>query len=120
MCKVTQTPRPLPQPQMGIDNLAILSFNVEGLSAQLNDSSFHDLLNLHDINILTETWRSSDSKIELTGFWDYSQVRPKHKNAIRHSGGISILIRKELRKGIKIAQDIEGFVWLKFDKTFFD
>ena len=37
--------------------------------------------------MLIETWKADTLKINIDGFWDYSQVLPKHKNTIRHSGG---------------------------------
>ena len=51
--------------------------------------------------------------------WDYSQIRPKYKNAIRHSGGITILAKHIIRPGIKLVENTEGFLWFKLDKNFF-
>ena len=51
------------------------------------------------------------------GYRDYSQIRPKHKNAIRHSGGI--LAKQIVRPGIKLFENTEGFLWFKLDKNFF-
>ena len=34
-------------------------------------------------------------------------------------GGVSVLVKDELRPGIKVAQNTEGFIWLKLDKNFF-
>ena len=121
MCKPKSKRRPSELIRSGKNNgISWLSFNVEGLSSQLDDPNFHELINRHDINILTETWRNTNSKLNLPNFWDYSQIRPKHVKAFRYSGGISILIKKELRPGIKIVKDIEGFVWFKLCKVFFD
>ena len=39
-----------------------------------------------------ETWKADHSKINIEGFWDYSQACSKHKNAIRHSEGIQYLL----------------------------
>ena len=65
--------------QQGKENLSILSFNVEGLETELNDPLFIDLLYRHDICLLSETWRKSDSKLDLPGLWDFSLIRPKTK-----------------------------------------
>ena len=94
-------------------NLKLLSFNVEGLDSMLLDPNFLDMINKHDICILTETMRKDDSKLNLNGFWDFSLVRPKEKKAGRFSGGITILVKSPLRKGIKIAHSSEGIVWLR-------
>ena len=70
-------------------NLRLLAFNVEGLKSKPEDPSFIKLVQQFDISVLTETWKRDTSKLDLGGFWDFSQVRQKHFNAIRHSGGIS-------------------------------
>ena len=62
MCKVqprkNRTQRSGSWREMGIQKeLAGLCFNVEGLESNLDDPYFHELLNKHDIIILTETWR---------------------------------------------------------------
>ena len=102
-----------------IKGLKILSFNVEGLDSMLTDPTFSDLINKHDICILTETMRNSDAKLNLENFWDDSYIRPKEKKAGRHSGGITILVKSHLRKGVKISHKSEGFLWFRLDKDFF-
>ena len=82
--------------------LTVLSFNVEGLETMLEDPSFISLVDAHDICLLTETMRSEDSKLNLEGHWDFSQIRPKRKIKGRHSGGITVLVKDNLRPGIKI------------------
>ena len=105
-----------------LDNLdiKILSFNVEGLASICDDPEFMSLADKHDICLLTETWRKDDSKLNLSGFWDFSQIRPKHRKAFRHSGGITILVKHHIKPGIKVALSTEGFIWLKMEKTFFN
>ena len=100
-------------------NLKLLSFNVEGLDSMLLDPNFLDMINKYDICILTETMRKDDSKLNLNGFWDFSLVRPKEKKAGRFSGGITILVKSPLRKGIKIAHSSEGIVWLRLFQNMF-
>ena len=101
--------------------LKFLTYNVEGLKSKLIDPSFLDMIKKYDIIVLLETWFNNEKQtINIDGFWDYSQVRPKHQNAIRHSGGISILIKKCFRPGIKLVKDEEGFIWFKLLKLFFN
>ena len=71
----------------------ILSFNVEGLKPKLGDPNFKDFIQKYDVVIFTETWKANTSKINIEGYCNYSQIRPKYKNAIRHSGGITILAK---------------------------
>ena len=67
----------------------ILSFNVEGRKTKLDNPSFVELIQKYDIIILRETWKSDTLKINIKGFWDFSQVRQKHKNAIAFWGHYS-------------------------------
>ena len=64
--------------------------------------------------ILTETWKADTLKINI-GFWNYSQVYPKHKNAIRHSGGITVFAKNHIIFGIKLVEDA-GFWKTDFRK----
>ena len=91
----------------------ILSFNVEGLKPKLGDPNFIDLIQKYDVVIFTETWKANTSKINIEGYW------PKHKNAIRHSGGIIVLAKHIIRPGIKLVENTEGFLWFKLDENFF-
>ena len=100
-------------------NLCLLAFNVEGLKSKLGDPSFIKLAQQFDISILTEIWKRDTSKLDLEGFWDFSQVRQKHFNAIRHSGGITVLVKNTIRQGVRLAEDPEGFIWLRLEKSFF-
>lgn len=97
----------------------ILSFNVEGLKSKLEDPSFIELIEKFDISILSETWKGTTTKLNLEGFWDFSQIRPKHANAIRHSGGITILVKNTVRPGVRIEENSEGFIWLCLKKNIF-
>ena len=46
--------------------------------------------------IFTETWKADASKFNNARYWGYFQIRPKHKNSIRHSGGITILAKHRI------------------------
>ena len=96
-----------------------MSFNVEGLKLKLEDPHCLKFIGNYEISILTETWKADTSKINIEGFWDFSQVRPKHKQAMRHSDGITILAKYNIRRGLKLVENTEGFLWLRLDKTFF-
>ena len=101
-------------------NLRLFDFNVEGLKSKLEDTSFIKLVQQFDISVLTETWKRDTSKLDLEGFRDFSQVRQKHFNAIRHSGGIAVLVKIIMRQGVRLAEDSEGFIWLQLEKSFFN
>ena len=99
--------------------LRLLSYNVENLEPKLEEPHFLDLVNKHDLCILCETWKKDESKLDIPGWWDFSQIRPKTKKTGRHSGGITVLAKQEIRKGIKVILSTEGFLWIKLNKVFF-
>jgi exonuclease III len=103
-----------------LHSLNILSFNVEGLDSMLLDPGFTQLIQRHDICILSETMRMSDSKLNIENFWDDSQVRPKSEKKGRPSGGVTVLVKTPLRSGIKVVYKSEGLVWIRHNKYFFD
>lgn len=89
------------------------SWNVEGLSKKLSDSDFISLV---------ETWLPrGDSAISVDGFCSFSKCRQMPNNARRNSGGVSVLVRSSLRKGVKFLDkdSCEDFIWYKLDKAFF-
>ena len=97
----------------------ILNFNVEGLKSKLDNPSFLELIQKYDIIILTETWKANTLKINIEGFWDYSQVCSKHKNAIRHPGGIAVLAKNHIRFGLNLVEDTERFLWFRLENDIF-
>ena len=99
-------------------DIKLLSFNVENLMPKLEEPSFIDLINAHDICLFYETWNKVDEKIGIPDYWDFSQVRPKYKKIGRYSGGITVMVKDDLRSGIQVVHNTEGFIWLKLDKTF--
>ena len=58
----------------------------------------------------TDTRKADISKIDIEGFWGQSQIRSKHKNVIRQSGGTTILDKDNIRPGIKLVENSEGFL----------
>ena len=57
-----------------LEHLKLISFNVEGLKPKLEDPNFLKIIKDYDISILRETWKDDPSKINIEGFWDYSQI----------------------------------------------
>ena len=103
--------------------LKFQSFSIEGLSSKLNDDSFIDGLKRFDFITLVETWLSPKANINIDGYYCYklNKARIKAKTARRYSGGISVLVTKSLRKGVKfISSESSEFVWWKLEKAFFD
>ena len=79
--------------------LIFFSFNIEGLSSKLEDHSLIEELGNYDIITLVETWLPPNRNVDFPGSYAFSKSRIKHKLAKRHSGGITVLIKTQLKKG---------------------
>ena len=94
--------------------------NVEDLKGKLLDSDFLDTISCFDFVTSVETWLPTTYDFQLNDFYYFSVLRNKHNTAKRFSGGINLLVRKELRKGIKIIDDKhEALLWWKMSKEYF-
>ena len=76
------------------NSISIICYNVRSLNA--NKDSFFAMLNslesYPEILILTETWYTNDSIIEINGFVGFHTLRGNQ----RRSGGVSIYIDKRI------------------------
>ena len=99
-------------------SLRFCSWNIEGLSTKLYDEDFLSIINSFDCISLVENWLSDPSVVNLPGFYS-SKLREKSKRANRNSGGITVLIKSELRKGVRFLQkqSSEEFIWWKLEKN---
>ena len=101
-------------------NINILSFNVEGSKPKLEYPNFLEFIKGYDLSILSETWKAYTSKLNIEGLRDFSRVRPKQKNAIRHSGRTTIFTKHNIKPGLKLIENLEGFLWIRLEKSFFN
>ena len=100
--------------------LKFFSFNIEGLCSKLEDHNLIEELGNYDIITLVETWLPTNRNIDLPGFYAFSKNRVKHKLAKRHSGGITVLIRTQLKKGVTfLSSKSTQFVWFQLKKEYF-
>ena len=103
--------------------LNIGMWNIQGLS--LKKSTDEDFVNtISNVHILglVETWcGGGNPQIDISGFsFVTNSTRKKASKARRFSGGISIYIKNDLRKGVsKLAPGHNDIVWVKLDKNFF-
>ena len=87
---------------------------------KLQDREFTQVIQSYDFITLVETWLPTKSKISIEGFYSFSKSGKKNKRARRYSGGISILVKQNLKRGVKIIDEkYEGFLWVKLCKDFF-
>ena len=100
--------------------LKFCSWNIEGVTKKISDKNFIRDIKDYDFVTLVETWLPHDLSLEVDGFYSFSKSRNKNAKAKRFSGGISLLVKSDLRKGIKILNSShEEFLWWKVDKNFF-
>ena len=84
--------------------------NTEGLQSKLEDPILHRDIYKYDIIVLLETWLPRGFQVKFPGFYNsYSIYRPKNPKAKRCSGGITILVKYPLRKGIKFLPCCSNF-----------
>ena len=100
--------------------LKFCSWNTEGVTKKVTDDNFIRDIKNYDFVSLVETWLIHDLNLEVDGFYSFSKSRIKHAKAKRCSGVISVLVKSDLRKGIKsLNSSHEEFLWWKLDKNFF-
>ena len=105
-------------------NLNIAMWNIHGFSSNKSTDDVF-LKTIKNVNILSivETWSGGDNPpIEIPEFsLVANSTRKKHGKARRFSGGISIYVRDEIKKGTsKLPHSNTDIVWIKLDKAFFN
>ena len=107
-------------------NLKIGCWNIQGLSSKshnkIHDPTFLREIEGYDILGLVEihTVQGENTTASIAGYETHYLSRPKHLKAKHGSEGITILLKPNLRQGIKFthAQN-NDFVWLELDPHFF-
>ncbi|CAC5367435.1 unnamed protein product [Mytilus coruscus] len=104
-----------------MNKLSIGSWNVNGLGDKYRDDQFMSCLK-YDINILIETWKGVDDTSNIPDFKNFQKCRKKNRRSRRFSGGIIILYKSHIHKGIIEIKDLtssKNRLWIKLDKNFF-
>ncbi|KAK3082441.1 hypothetical protein FSP39_009605 [Pinctada imbricata] len=103
--------------------LGICHWNIEGIksskSSKLDDPEFSKELRAHDIVALTETHAGPNDHVGLQGYTTFMATRSKHKKARKHSGGIAILVKNNIKAEIEFHKTSADLIWLKLNKKFF-
>ena len=75
----------------------------------------------YDSIILTETWLGKELEHNcIADYIPFSKTRQKAVNAKKNSGGISVLLRPNIRKGVTYIDTNNDYcIWMKFDRTYF-
>ena len=109
-----------------MDRIRFVAWNMYGIDNDvLNDDMFNSYLDDNDIVILLETWLEENISIRETDFFVHHALRPKHAKAIRPSGGICVLIKRNIcgqksDNNIHIIKKNDFMIWLRFDKEHFN
>ena len=73
-----------------------------------------------DIVMLTETHCNNNDHFSLPGYSVHNQIRPKSPSARKHFGGISVLIKDNIRPGITfLPSSSSEFIWFKLCHSYF-
>ena len=93
-------------------------WNIHGINSwKLEYFDFISFIYNHSIVFLTETWKRSDNTNLLynnDNFIEFHVCRQVVKTAKRNSGGITVLIRKEIEMYIEHVKSYgEGITWFK-------
>ena len=104
-----------------LNRIKIMHWNIEGLKSSIygnkwEDPEFIKLAKKHDIIAITEAQIGNDVNIEMDGYIEKRprMVRPKPKKAIKHSGGIVCLVKKELANRVEIIKSKSvNIMWVR-------
>ena len=107
-----------------IHNITFCVWNIGGLISKHQDKTkdpfFLQEIKSYDVVLLTETHVGYSALINIDGFNYYPVCRQQSANS-RYYGGLGILIKSQIRKGIKILKNTsKDYQWLKFDKSYFN
>ena len=108
--------------------LKICSWHIQGIHSRelghkLDDTEVKNILTKYDIICLVETHCSVETSIELKGYTSITVCRPLYRMAKKSSGGIAVLFRNELVKGVSVIKSKSlpfDMVWLKLCHRFFN
>ena len=111
------------------ENLSVCFWNVDGIHYRvdnsrlnkLDDPSVSELLRKHDVICLVETHCSPQDHLTLSGYTATASIRPKSNNATKYTGGLSVLVKNEIRHGISFLNTSSSeYMWLKISKKVFN
>lgn len=105
-------------------NITFCVWNIGGLISKhhdkITDPLFLQEIRKYDVVLLTETHLGYNTTVNIEGFNYYPICRPQSANS-RYYGGLGILIKYEVRKGINILTNTcKDYQWLQFDKHYFN
>ena len=104
--------------------ISLCHWNIEGFKSskysKFQDKEFIDEITKHDVIALTETHAGKGDNLGVEGYTTFLSCRGKHKKARKHSGGVAILVRNYLIRGVEIFRSSSDLMWVRLDKQFFE
>ena len=92
-----------------------------GLKEKIKINDFVHSMREHDVVLLSETWSSVCSDVDLDGYKRMSKLRISRKGTRRASGGLEVYVKEGLFDSIKeVVWDNEDGLCMQFDKQFFN
>ena len=104
-------------------NIKIGSLNINGsLCRKLNFPEVKSFIESTDICAIQESWMLPGEELHFASYKHFKNIRKPKKKAKRGSGGLIILYKGELEKGItrEKSNDEKHAIWIKCDKEFFN
>ena len=106
------------------ENLHLACWNINGFKVKgvnkYSDPDFIKEVCNKDIICLLETHSSLQDSLNIPNFKSVHLNRPKNKKTNKISGGISVLVRSEIRQGIKFLEhSCNDYIWLQLCSKFF-
>ena len=90
------------------------------MNEKLKINDFVHSMKEHDVVLLSETWSSVCSDVDLDGYKRMTKLRVSKKGAKRASGGLEVYVREELSDSVKeLVWDNEDGLCMQFNKQFF-
>ena len=104
--------------------LHIACWNINGYQIKgynkYSDPVFINNICNKDIICLLETHCPLQESISLPNFTNVHLVRPRNKKTNKISGGLSVLVKSDIKEGIKFLEHSnDNYIWLKLSKQFF-
>ncbi len=99
--------------------LRITHWNIGGIISdnygnKFEDPDFLKLINGEDIIAITETHIGEHDKLSVPGYVVKRKVRKKSRKAKKYSGGIALIVKKELESSIEILKSkSDNILWSK-------
>jgi exonuclease III len=105
-----------------MSSLKLCSFNIQGgIERKFQFDDVCSMVKQYDIVCIQETWLIDSCQFNVRGYGIFRSDRGSHKKKNTGSGGVVVLYKLGLKKGLKkLSSANKDFLWLRLDKNFFN